>query len=209
MFLKKKNGSSKKWLNEHFQDKYVKQAKKNKLRSRAWFKLEQIDNKYKLLHVGMNIIDLGSSPGSWLEYSVNKIGDTGTIIACDILPMKNINNVNFIQGDLRDNMVLNKLFFFCKNKKFNLVMSDMSPNISGYTLIDLPRIFFLNELALFIANKVLIHNGIFLVKSFLGKGFDSFLKKLHTVFLQVKTYKPDSSRSRSREIFILAIGLKY
>ncbi|CAL4323382.1 Ribosomal RNA large subunit methyltransferase E [Buchnera aphidicola (Eriosoma grossulariae)] len=208
MIIKNRSKSSHQWLHEHFRDKYVKESKKRKLCSRAWFKLEQINNKYKIFKLGMNVLDLGSSPGSWSEYSVNKIGRQGQIIACDILPMKYINNVIFIQGDLNNNIILHKVLNLCRTKTINVIMSDMAPNTSGCSLIDLPKIIALGELALFISKNLLVKNGILLLKLFQGTGFETFLKRICSLFLKVKICKPDSSRGRSREVFILAIGLK-
>lgn len=204
MISKKKSRSSVRWLLEHFQDKYVKDAKKNKIRSRAWFKLEELDKSNKLFKIGMNIIDLGASPGSWSQYALSKIGKKGRILACDILPMKPITGVDFFQGDFRNKKTLNLMLNFLKNTKIHLVMSDMAPNITGNFSIDMPCIIDLCRLALKISQYVLSINGVFLLKSFQGEGFNEFYKEIKILFSTVKICKPKTSRTRSREIFILA-----
>lgn len=202
--MKKKSNSSNRWLLEHFQDKYVKEAKKNKIRSRSWFKLEEIDRANKLFRPGMNVIDLGSSPGGWSQYASKKIKKKGYVVAFDILPMKKIEGVNFIQGDVRNkktlDLILNDLF----DIKFDLVMSDMSPNITGCSLVDMPRIIEVCKIACNISNHLLFQNGILLVKSFQGEGFNEFFTEIKKLFSKIKICKPTTSRSRSREIFILA-----
>ncbi|QIE02084.1 RlmE family RNA methyltransferase [Buchnera aphidicola] len=204
MINKKKKKKSNYWLREHFSDLYVKEAKKNNIRSRAWFKLKQLDTDYKLLKMGMNVIDLGSSPGSWSQYAANKIGKTGYIIACDILPIKPIMGVNILQGDFRNPDMLNKLLYLSKDIIFDLVMSDMAPNITGNFSIDMPNIIELSKLALKISNRVLSKNGTFLLKSFQGDGFNELYHEIKRFFKKIKICKPKTSRTRSREIFIIA-----
>lgn len=204
MIIKNKSNSSKRWLLEHFQDKYVKEAKKNKIRSRSWFKLKEIDKNNKLFKPGMNIIDLGASPGGWSQYAVNKIGKTGSILAYDILPMTKITGVKFFQGDFRNVNTLNFILNNLSNKTFNVVMSDMAPNITGCWSVDMPRIIEICKIALKISRFVLAKNGVFLVKSFHGEGLNEFFKEIRTLFSKIKICKPKTSRSRSREIFILA-----
>ncbi|QFQ32942.1 23S rRNA (uridine(2552)-2'-O)-methyltransferase RlmE [Buchnera aphidicola (Aphis fabae)] len=204
MMAKNKSNSSKRWLSEHFQDQYVKEAKKNKIRSRSWFKLEEIDKNNKLFKPGMNVIDLGSSPGGWSQYAMNKIGKTGSVIACDILPMKKITGVKFFQVDFRNVNILNFMLNRLSNNTFNIVMSDMAPNITGCWSIDMPRIIEICKIALKISTCILPKNGIFLVKSFQGEGLNEFFTEIKTLFSKIKICKPKTSRSRSREIFILA-----
>lgn len=204
MISKKKIKSSNCWLREHFSDLYVKEAKKNNIRSRAWFKLEQLDRKNNLFQIGMNIIDLGAAPGSWSQYAINKIGKTGYIIACDILPIKPIIGVHTFQGDFRNQEMLNKMLSLLKDITFHLVMSDMAPNITGNFSIDMPRIIELSKLALKISNYVLSKHGTFLLKSFQGEGFNELYQEIKTYFKKVKICKPKTSRTRSREIFIIA-----
>ncbi|QCO70938.1 23S rRNA (uridine(2552)-2'-O)-methyltransferase RlmE [Buchnera aphidicola] len=204
MISKKKTSSSNRWLLEHFKDQYVKDAKKNNIRSRAWFKLEQLDKSNKLFKTGMNVIDLGAAPGSWSQYAISRIGKKGRVIACDILPIRPIKGVNVFQGDFRNKKTLNSMLSSLSNTTFHLVMSDMAPNITGIFSIDMPRIIDLCELALKISNYVLSKNGIFLLKSFQGEGFNELYKEIKMLFTKIKICKPKTSRTRSREIFILA-----
>ncbi|QCI17776.1 23S rRNA (uridine(2552)-2'-O)-methyltransferase RlmE [Buchnera aphidicola (Acyrthosiphon lactucae)] len=204
MISKKKNSSSNRWLTEHFKDSYVREAKKNNIRSRAWFKLEQLDKSNKLFKIGMNVIDLGAAPGSWSQYAINRIGKKGRVIACDILPIQPIKGVDIFQGDFRNKKTLNLMLSSLNNITFHLVMSDMAPNITGNFSIDMPRIIDLSKLALKISNHVLSKNGIFLLKSFQGEGFNELYKKIKIFFTKIKVCKPKTSRTRSREIFILA-----
>ncbi|QCI22826.1 23S rRNA (uridine(2552)-2'-O)-methyltransferase RlmE [Buchnera aphidicola] len=204
MISKKKTSSSNRWLLEHFKDQYVKDAKKNNIRSRAWFKLEQLDKSNKLFKTGMSVIDLGAAPGSWSQYAVNRIGKKGRVIACDILPIRPIEGVNVFQGDFRNKKTLNLMLSSVRNTTFQLVMSDMAPNITGNFSIDMPRIIDLCKLALKISNYLLSKNGIFLLKSFQGEGFNELYKEIKMLFTKIKICKPKTSRTRSREIFILA-----
>lgn len=204
MISKKKKNSSNRWLSEHFNDPYFKEAKKNKIRSRSWFKLEEIDKNNRLFKPGMNVLDLGSSPGGWSQYAVRKINPKGYILACDILPMKKIEGVDFFQGDFSNKKILNLMLNSFSNINFNLVMSDMAPNITGCSSIDMPRIIEICKIAFKISNNFLSRNGIFLVKSFQGEGFNEFFMYIKRLFSKVKICKPKTSRARSREIFILA-----
>ncbi|HET9678817.1 MAG TPA: SAM-dependent methyltransferase [Buchnera sp. (in: enterobacteria)] len=208
MTVKKRSRSSKLWLSEHFKDEYVKKSHNNKLISRAWFKLQEIDKKDQLFKSGMNVLDLGSSPGSWSKYASKKVGKLGKVFSCDIIPMNFITNVNFIQGDLRKFSVLKKLLLLVKNVKINILMSDMSPNTSGNPLIDLPKMFLLGEIAISISKLVLSENGKIILKTFQGTGFKKFFNKVSVFFSNIKIRKPNSSRGRSREIFIVASKLK-
>ncbi|CAL4323508.1 23S rRNA (uridine(2552)-2'-O)-methyltransferase RlmE [Buchnera aphidicola] len=204
MTSSKKSPSSMRWLLERANDKYIQVAKKNNIRSRAWFKIQEIDCKNKLFKLGMNIIDLGSSPGSWSQYALSKVRSTGRIIACDILPMKPIKGVEFIQGDFRNQEIFNQLLQCLKSTQFHLVLSDMAPNITGHASIDIPNAMNLCHLALKISNLTLSKKGVFLVKAFQGKGFNELYQEIKILFSKVKICKPNTSRSRSREIFILA-----
>lgn len=204
MKLTNKSNSSHRWLLEHFTDKYVTEAKKNKIRSRSWFKLEELDMHNKLFKIGMNVIDLGASPGGWSQYASSKIGEQGKILACDILPIKPIIGVNFFQGDFLSDNILSKILNFFRNIRCNLVMSDMTPNMTGYCSIDMPRVLNLCRSALKMSELLLCKNGIFLLKSFQGEGFNEFYKEVKILFSKVKICKPKASRTRSREIFILA-----
>ncbi|MCD9522085.1 23S rRNA (uridine(2552)-2'-O)-methyltransferase RlmE [Photobacterium carnosum] len=208
MSKKKRSASSGRWLKEHFDDKYVLEAQKRGYRSRAFFKIEEIQNKDKLLKPGMTVVDLGAAPGGWSQYAAEIVGDAGQVIACDILPMDSLPGVNFLQGDFREEAVLEALLTRIKPEMVDVVMSDMAPNISGNLLSDQPRAMYLVELALDMCRQVLAPNGSFTVKVFQGEGFDQYLADIRSMFKVVKIRKPDSSRDRSREVYIVATGYK-
>lgn len=208
MNKKKRSVSSNRWLSEHFKDKYVNLAHKNKLRSRAWFKLEEIQKVDRLFKSGNIVVDLGAAPGGWSQYVVEKIGADGAVIACDILDMDPIAGVDFLQGDFREQEVLDALLAKVGARKVNVVLSDMAPNFSGMPDVDIPRAMYLAELALDMSEKVLAKNGSFVVKVFQGEGFEEYLKNIRTLFSKVKVRKPDASRARSREVYIVALGYK-
>ncbi|MDA8561564.1 23S rRNA (uridine(2552)-2'-O)-methyltransferase RlmE [Gammaproteobacteria bacterium] len=200
-----KGNSSRRWLQEHFDDAFVKQAHKSGLRSRAVYKLQEILEKDKLFKTGMTIIDLGAAPGSWSELAKNYVGASGRVIALDILPMEPIEGVDFIQGDFNEIKVLDALFAKIKNSSVNWVISDIAPNMSGLDSVDQPRSMAMAELALDFAVKVLRDTGNgFLVKVFQGSGFDEFLNEVRKHFSKVSIKKPKASRGRSREVYILA-----
>ena len=205
---KKRSASSNRWMHEHFSDKYVIQAQKKGLRSRAWFKLDEIQSTDKLFKPGMTVVDLGAAPGGWSQYVVTQIGNSGRVIACDILPMDPIVGVDFLQGDFRDELVLKALTDRVGEEKVQVVMSDMAPNMSGTPSVDIPRSMYLVELALEMAKDVLAPGGSFLVKVFQGEGFDEYLTQIRSLFTKVKIRKPDASRARSREVYIVATGRK-
>tara|TARA_R110002050_G_scaffold9504_1_gene33251 strand:+ start:400943 stop:401560 length:618 start_codon:yes stop_codon:yes gene_type:complete len=200
--------SSNDWMREHFDDHYVKMAQKAGYRSRATFKLEEIDKKDKLIHPGMAIVDLGSAPGGWSDYALRKMSEKGTVVALDILPMTPLTGVHFIQGDFREDSVLEELTVILNGQQIDLVLSDMAPNITGVDSIDQPSSMHLVELALDFAMTNLSKQGIFLVKVFQGEGFDAYLKAMRDGFKKVVTRKPDASRPRSREVYLLGRGLK-
>ena len=205
---KKRSASSSRWLQEHFRDKYVQQAQKKGLRSRAWFKLDEIQGTDKIFRPGMTVVDLGAAPGGWSQYVVTQIGDKGRVIACDLLPMDPIVGVDFLQGDFRDELVLAALMERVGDAKVQVVMSDMAPNMSGTPSVDIPRAMYLVELALEIAKDVLAPGGSFVVKVFQGEGFDEYLGQIRSLFTKVKIRKPEASRARSREVYIVATGRK-
>lgn len=205
---KKRSASSTRWLNEHFKDQFVLQAQKKGLRSRAWFKLEEIQKTDKLFKPGMTVVDLGAAPGGWSQYVASVIGNKGRIIACDLLPMDPIVGVDFLQGDFRDEAVLNALLARVGEDKVQVVMSDMAPNMSGQPAVDIPRAMYLVELALDMCRDVLAPNGSFIVKMFQGEGFEQYLKAIREMFKVVKIRKPQASRARSREVYIVATGRK-
>jgi 23S rRNA (uridine2552-2'-O)-methyltransferase len=208
MSNKKRSASSSRWIQEHFSDKYVIQAQKKGLRSRAWFKLDEIQQNDKLFKSGVTVVDLGAAPGGWSQYAVTQIGVTGRVIACDILPMDPIVGVDFLQGDFRDERVLNALLERVEDKKVQVVMCDMAPNMSGTPAVDIPKSMYLVELALDMCRDVLAPGGSFLVKVFQGDGFDEYLREIRSLFTKVKIRKPDASRARSREVYIVATGRK-
>lgn len=205
---KKRSASSTRWLNEHFKDQFVLQAQKKGLRSRAWFKLEEIQKTDKLFKPGMTVVDLGAAPGGWSQYVASVIGNKGRIIACDLLPMDPIVGVDFLQGDFREEAVLNALLARVGEDKVQVVMSDMAPNMSGQPAVDIPRAMYLVELALDMCRDVLAPNGSFIVKVFQGEGFEQYLKAIREMFKVVKIRKPQASRARSREVYIVATGRK-
>lgn len=204
----KKSKSSQRWLKEHFSDPYVKEAQKKGYRSRAVFKLLEIQERDRLLKPGMTILDLGAAPGGWSQIAREIIGAKGRIIALDILPMDPLPGVEFIQGDFTEQQVFEQLLAYLNNVPVDLVISDMAPNMSGMSVIDQPRVMYLGELALDLAKKVLKPGGSFLVKAFQGEGFDTYIKDLRYNFEKVLTRKPKASRSRSSEVYLLARGFK-
>jgi 23S rRNA (uridine2552-2'-O)-methyltransferase len=200
--------SSKRWLNEHFEDEFVLRAQKEGYRSRAIYKLIEIQQKDRILKPGMTVIDLGAAPGGWTEYAVKQLGRQGRMIALDILPMEPVTGVEIIQGDFREDAVLQQLLDLMGGAGADLVISDMAPNISGMEVVDIPRAYYLAELALDLARQVLKPGGGLLVKLFQGEGFDAYQKDLKQDFKRVVMRKPKASRARSREIYALATGYK-
>lgn len=201
-----KRKSSQRWLNEHFKDPYVKQAKKEGLRSRSAYKLLEIQAKTKLIKPGMVIVDLGASPGGWSQVASSIVGTTGEVYALDILPMAILDHVEFLQGDFREESVMEQLLHRIQSRPVDLVISDMAPNFSGMRSVDQPRAIYLAELALDFAKKVLKPKGCFVVKAFQGGGFEAFLKELRNLFTNVTIRKPSASRGRSSEVYLVAIG---
>lgn len=195
---------SKRWLKEHFDDPFVQQAQKDGYRSRAVYKLLEIDEKDHILRSGMTVVDLGAAPGGWSQVTAMRLGDQGRLIALDILPMDALADVTFILGDFREEAVYNDLLKILADAPVDLVMSDMAPNTSGIKAVDQPRAMYLAELALEMAQKTLKPGGNFLVKVFQGEGFDAYLIELRKSFKKVLTRKPRASRPRSREVYLLA-----
>jgi len=196
------------WMKEHFDDPYVKQSWQDGYRSRASYKLLALDDKDKLFRPGMTVIDLGAATGGWSQVAAERVGDKGIVIASDILEMDALAGVDFIQGDFTEEQVLNAVLDRLQNRPVDLVMSDMAPNMSGMTAIDQPQAMYLVELALELARDTLSPGGRFLAKVFQGEGFDDYLKALRNDFQRVVTRKPDASRARSREVYLLAEGFK-
>jgi len=196
------------WMKEHFDDPYVKQSWQDGYRSRASYKLLAMDEKDKLFRSGMTVIDLGAAPGGWSQVAAERVGDGGIVIASDILEMDALAGVDFIQGDFTEESVLNTILDRLQNRPVDLVMSDMAPNMSGMAAIDQPQAMYLVELALELARDTLSPGGRFLAKVFQGEGFDDYLKALRNDFQRVVTRKPEASRARSREVYLLAEGFK-
>jgi len=195
--------SSRRWLAEHFDDKYVKMAQQQGLRSRAAFKLMELDDKYNLLRKGMRVVDLGSAPGSWTQVVQYALGKSGQIIALDILPMESLENVTFIHGDFSEDEPLAALEAALGGIQADLVLSDMAPNMSGVVAVDQARAMYLAELALEFVQQWLAPGGSFVVKAFHGEGFDNYVKQTRSMFEKVQVRKPAASRPRSREVYVL------
>lgn len=200
--------SSHQWLRAHFDDEFVKRAQRDGYRSRAVYKLEEMQQKDRLLRPGSVVVDLGAAPGGWSQYAARQLGPQGRIIALDILPMDDLPGVEFIEGDFREDEVLDSLMKSLGGVRVDLVMSDMAPNISGMSAVDQPRAMYLAELALDFAKTVLADRGVFLVKVFQGEGFDEYLRDVRQAFKKVVVRKPKASRPRSSEVYLLARGLK-
>ncbi|MGX0888055.1 23S rRNA (uridine2552-2'-O)-methyltransferase [Pseudomonas sp. ADAK2 TE3594] len=196
------------WLKRHVNDPYVKQAQKDGYRSRASYKLLEVQEKYKLIRPGMSVVDLGAAPGGWSQVTSRLIGGQGRLIASDILEMDGIPDVTFIQGDFTQDEVLAQILEAVGNSQVDLVISDMAPNMSGTPEVDMPKAMFLCELALDLAARILKPGGNFVIKVFQGEGFDAYVKDARQKFDKVQMIKPDSSRGSSREQYMLAWGYR-
>jgi 23S rRNA (uridine2552-2'-O)-methyltransferase len=204
----KKRSSSKAWLREHHDDPYVQRAKKEGYRSRACYKLLELQKRDALMRPGMTVLDLGSAPGGWSQVAAQLVGERGRVIASDILPMDSIADVTFIQGDFNEDSVYDAICSEIGAKRFDLVMSDMSPNMSGVVAVDQPRAIYLVELALQLAMETLGSGGAFIAKVFHGEGFEALLADTRGQFDKVLTRKPAASRPRSREVYLVARGFR-
>ncbi len=202
--MAQRSKSSGRWLKEHFDDEYVKKAQQLGYRSRAVFKLEEINDKDQIIKPGYTVVDLGAAPGGWSQLAAKAVGRKGKVIALDILPMDALGDVTILEGDFREEAVLHELLAAIDNRPVDLVMSDMAPNTSGVKSVDQPRAMYLAELTLELAREVLRPGGAMLVKVFQGEGFDDYLRECRTSFGKVVSRKPKASRSRSREIYLLA-----
>ena len=200
--------SSKRWLQEHFSDPYVQKAQKEGYRSRAAYKLLEIQEKDPLIRPGMVVIDLGAAPGSWSQLIARWVGHRGRVLALDILPMDPLPDVEFLQGDFQDEQILLALLQKLGDAQVDWVVSDMAPNMSGVDAVDQPRSMYLAELALDFAKQVLKPDGAFLVKVFQGTDSETFIRHVRQHFKQVQIRKPKASRSRSREVYLVARGFK-
>lgn len=204
----KPSRTSKAWMQEHLNDPYVKLAQKEGYRARAAYKLMEIDDKDKLIKPGMTVVDLGSAPGSWSQVAVQRLKGQGKVIALDILDMQPIGGVTFIQGDFREESVLRVLEEKINKTPVDLVIADMAPNISGVKDVDQAGAAYLTELALDFSKDWLKPGGNFLVKVFIGAGFEEILQNIRQMFDKVVTRKPKASRDRSSEVYLLGLGRK-
>lgn len=202
---KKFSKSSRAWMKEHIDDFYVQKAQKDGYRARAAYKLLEINDKTGLIKKGMTVVDLGSAPGSWSQVAGQLVGDTGTLIASDILPMDTLENVTFIQGDFREQEVFDEIMAQVGGRKVDVVLSDMAPNTSGMSAVDMPRMMYLCELAVDFALKVLPEGGALIMKVFQGEGSPELRAQMQKSFSKIKSIKPAASRPRSKEMFWVAI----
>jgi 23S rRNA (uridine2552-2'-O)-methyltransferase len=202
--MAKRTKSSRRWLQEHERDIYVKRAREEGYRSRAVFKLEEIQRADRILRPGMTIVDLGAAPGGWSQFAMKALQGKGRIVALDLLPMDDVAGVEFIQGDFSNEAVLGALTAKLGDERVDLVMSDMAPNMSGIADVDHDRSMYLVELALDFSKQTLAPGGAFLVKVFQGRDFQQFMKQLRGSFRAVKARKPSASRQRSAELYLLA-----
>ena len=206
--MTKKKSSSKAWLKEHRDDPYVQQAQRDGYRSRACYKLLELQERDQLIRPGMTVLDLGSAPGGWSQVAAELVGHSGRVIASDILPMDSIAGVDFIQGDFTCDEVFEQILAVIDGSPLDLVVSDMAPNMSGMSAVDQPRSMYLVELAVELARQVLAPGGSFVAKVFQGEGFDGLMRDVRGSFDRVLTRKPAASRPRSREVYLVARGFR-
>jgi len=206
--MAKKKSSSKAWLKEHREDPYVQQAQREGYRSRACYKLLEIQEKDRVIRPGMTVLDLGSAPGGWSQVAVALVGHSGRVIASDILPMDSLAGVEFIEGDFTSDDVFGQILDAIGDSRVDLVLSDIAPNMSGVNAVDQPRSIYLVELALDMARRVLAPGGTFVAKVFQGEGFDELFRAARESFEKVLTRKPRASRPRSREVYLVARGFR-
>lgn len=203
-----KKSSSRRWMNEHLNDEYVKKAQKEGYRCRAVYKLIEIIDNNQIITKGDRVLDLGAAPGGWSQVSAKIVGKNGQVIASDILPIEEIPGVDFLQGDFTELLVYEELLSMTKGQKMNTVLSDMAPNMSGQLSVDQPKSMYLAELALDMAIKTLTPNGHFIVKVFQGSDFDAYVQIIRQTFKKISIKKPKASRPRSKEVYLLASKLK-
>jgi 23S rRNA (uridine2552-2'-O)-methyltransferase len=206
--MKRRSRSSARWLKEHFADPFVQRAQSEGWRSRAVFKLEEIDRRVKLLKPGAVCLDLGAAPGAWSQYAARRVGARGRVVATDILPMPELPGVEFVQGDFREPEVFDRVLHLLPERQVDVLLSDMAPNLSGLDAIDQPRTIHLAELALEMAGRILKPGGNALIKVFQGSGFVELLQDARRQFGRVKLLKPEASRSRSPEMYLLAMQFR-
>ena len=204
--MAKKRSSSRAWLREHREDLFVQRALKEGYRSRACYKLKEINERDRLLRPGMAVLDLGAAPGGWSQVAAELVGSKGRIIATDILPMDSLADVEFVQGDFTEEAVFEEIMALVGGLRIDVVLSDMAPNMSGVTAVDQPRSMHLVELTLDMATQTLDVGGCFVSKIFQGEGFDDVMREARRHFDRVLTRKPDASRPRSREVYLIAKG---
>jgi 23S rRNA (uridine2552-2'-O)-methyltransferase len=200
--------SSHRWLQEHINDPYVKQAQKDGYRSRSSYKLIELNDKDRLIRPGMLVLDLGSAPGGWSQVAGKLVGEKGRVLATDILPMDPVKNVDFIQGDFTNEEVFNRILEALNGAKPDLIISDIAPNITGIDSADQGTSIYLVELALDMVRRVLKPKGNFVAKVFQGTGSDAYLKDVRRSFEKVSVRKPKASRPRSREVYVVARGFR-
>lgn len=200
--------SSSRWLQEHFDDPYVLQAQKEGWRSRAIYKLQEIDEKDHLFKPGLVVVDLGAAPGGWSQWAAQRVGSSGQVFALDILPVEPYAGVTFVQGDFRDDEVYQTFLDALGEREVDIVMSDMAPNMSGNKGVDIPKAMHLVDLTLELADQVLKPDGHILMKVFQGEGFDALLSKMRQGYQKVLSRKPKASRPRSKEVYLLGLGKK-
>jgi len=206
--MNRRSRSSGRWLQEHFADPFVQRAKSEGWRSRAVFKLEEIDRREKLLRPGRVCLDLGAAPGAWSQYARQRVGAKGRVVASDILAMPELPGVEFVQGDFREAAVFERILALLPQRGVDLVLSDMAPNLSGVDVIDQPRSMYLAELALDMAGRILKPGGDALIKVFQGAGFQELVQGARGRFGRVRLLKPQASRARSPEIYLLAMQFR-
>jgi 23S rRNA (uridine2552-2'-O)-methyltransferase len=206
--MARRSKSSDRWLREHFADPFVKRAQAEGWRSRAVFKLQQIDQRERLLKPGMVVLDLGAAPGAWSQYVRRQLGSSGRVVATDLLPMESLPGVEFLQGDFREDAVLQELKRIVGGTAVDLLLSDMAPNLSGMDAMDAPRGLYLAELALDLAREVLKPGGTALIKLLQGAGFQELVSSARPRFGRVRCLKPEASRARSPETYLLASGMR-
>ena len=200
--------TSDRWLKEHFDDVWVKKSREDGYRSRASYKLIELDKKDRFFKPGQVVVDLGAAPGGWSQVAVERVGDHGVVVASDILEMSPIAGVDFVQGDFTEQSVLDELLDLLGDRRADVVISDMAPNMSGMAAVDIPSAMGLVELALDMSQQVLRPGGVFIAKVFQGEGFETLLAEMRKSFTSVVSRKPDSSRARSREIYQVCKGFK-
>ncbi|HSH85100.1 MAG TPA: 23S rRNA (uridine(2552)-2'-O)-methyltransferase RlmE [Guyparkeria sp.] len=201
-----RSGSSKRWLAEHFSDEFVQKAQREGWRSRAVYKLIELNERDRFLRPGMTVVDLGAAPGGWTQYASQVVGAQGHVFALDLLPMDHFAHTTVLQGDFTEDAVLEQLESALGDREVDLVLSDMAPNMSGMDSVDIPRSLYLAELALDFCDRMLKPNGGFVTKLFQGEGFDEYVKDARQRFDRVVVRKPKASRARSREVYLVATG---